>query len=64
VPVNPNDHLRPHVDEWAADFTDLGTLRRLAGLPIELDVSPTQSPALSSTGEQSQQWRLLAQGHG
>ena len=33
VPVNPNDHLRPHVSEWVADFTDLPPLRRLAGRP-------------------------------
>lgn len=54
VPVNPNDHLRPHVTEWVADFTDLPTLRRLAGLPIELDLSR----------KQSQPWQMLSQGRG
>jgi beta-phosphoglucomutase-like phosphatase (HAD superfamily) len=56
VPVNPNDHLRPNVSEWVADFTDRPTVRRLAGLPIDLDVSPSDSPTL--------RWRMLAQGRG
>ena len=33
VPVNPNDHLRPHLSEWVADFTDVASVLRLASLP-------------------------------
>ena len=66
VPVNPNDHLRPHVTDWVADFTDAASIRRLASLPV--DVSPTKSlpPALTLTGRPhlASPLSMLAQGHG
>jgi beta-phosphoglucomutase-like phosphatase (HAD superfamily) len=42
VPVNPNDHLRPHLSEWAADFTDVASILALAGLTGDLAVSPAK----------------------
>ena len=72
VPVNPNDHLRPHVADWVADFTDLAAVRRLAGLPLDLSVSPTRLTQLPGSGltgltgrpEMGSPWPMLAQGHG
>lgn len=68
VPVNPNDHLRPHVSEWVADFTDLATVRRLAALPLDLDQGerrPTGRSGPSLTLPQRETpWPMLAQGLG
>jgi phosphoglycolate phosphatase-like HAD superfamily hydrolase len=69
VAVNPNDHLRPHVSDWVADFTDLASIRRLAGLPLDLDVSPPLSTGpglstLSGRAHLASPLPMLAQGHG
>ncbi len=67
VPVNPNDHLRPHVGEWVADFTDVGSVRRLAGLPLDLDASRlrvTTTGLTGLTGLTHRELPLMAQGHG
>jgi phosphoglycolate phosphatase-like HAD superfamily hydrolase len=72
VPVNPNDQLRPHVADWVADFTDLASVRRLAGLPLDLEVSLSKpsGPGLSAlTGrpdltQTPMPWPMLARGHG
>jgi phosphoglycolate phosphatase-like HAD superfamily hydrolase len=69
VPVNPNDHLRPHVTQWVADFTDLVTVRRLAGLPLDLDAGdhrPTgrSGPSLSALPNRELPWPMLAKGLG
>jgi phosphoglycolate phosphatase-like HAD superfamily hydrolase len=68
VPVNPNDHLRPHVAEWVADFTDLVALRRLAGLAVDLsghDGTPLASrPRAIRMASTEQDWPMLVQGLG
>jgi beta-phosphoglucomutase-like phosphatase (HAD superfamily) len=69
VAVNPNDHLRPHVTDWAADFTDIASLLQLAGLPVDLVVSPTKSlppglTTLSGRAHLASPLSMLAQGHG
>ncbi|MDX6201877.1 MAG: hypothetical protein QOF82_1916 [Frankiales bacterium] len=61
VPVNPNDHLRPHVSDWVADFTDLGSVRRLAGLPLDLDAG---QPLSRLAGVTPRDWPMVAQGLG
>lgn len=66
VAVNPNDHLRPLVSEWVPDFTDLGSVRRLAGLPLDLEVSrPTLSAKpLTAKPHLASAMPMVAQGHG
>ena len=69
VAVNPNDHLRPHVADWVADFTDVPSIRRLASIPVDLTVSPTRSlpPGLTTLSGQTHlasPLSMLAQGHG
>lgn len=70
VPVNPNDHLRPQVTDWVADFTDIASIRRLASLTVDLDVSLTKPPqtggrtTLSGRTHLVSPLSMLAQGHG
>ncbi len=69
VAVNPNDYLRPHVNDWVADFTDVASIRRLASLPVELDVSPSKPQptgltTLSGRTHLASPLSMLAQGHG
>jgi phosphoglycolate phosphatase-like HAD superfamily hydrolase len=69
VPVNPNDHLRPHVSDWVADFTDAASIRRLASLPVDLEVSPAKAlptglTPLSGRTHLASPLSMLAQGHG
>jgi phosphoglycolate phosphatase-like HAD superfamily hydrolase len=69
VAVNPNDQLRPHVSEWVADFTDLATVRRLAALPLDLDLGEHRSagrsgPSLTALPQRESPWPMLAQGLG
>ena len=69
VPVNPNDHLRPHVSQWVADFTDLAAVRKLAGLTLDLDAGehrPVErgSSNLTELAHRDSPWPMLAQGLG
>ncbi|MDX6205832.1 MAG: hypothetical protein QOF39_1889 [Frankiales bacterium] len=69
VPVNPNDHLRPHVSQWVADFTDLASVRRLAGLSLDLDAGQDRpgvrvGSSLTALPNRESPWQMLVQGLG